>query len=499
MSFWVPPRIFLPCRSNFCNTGCHKATTWQLCEISRIHSSSHFTAAHPRVISLQKKTPSAARPPPSPTRLTTTSTPSSFVCFQQATSSTNMSYTLYGFEENTRTRVCQITAKYEGVDLKISKVHPYEKDAGFEPYVAKFPHAQGKIPALEGAGVSITECVAICHYLSSIANKANLLGSSKEEAAEVLQWMVYINSELLIALSEQWLFLPPANRPYNKANVASAEKRASAMLDALEQLLLSRTFLVGQRITLADIFLANALVRGFATCLDASFRSTHPNVLRHFNTIVHQPNFLAVLGGEPTLTESKVEFTPPKKEKAAAAPKAEKKKEKKDDEEEEPLVPAEPKAKHPCEALGSAKCFPFDEWKRQFSNSEFPVAMKWLEENIDLSEYSFWKVTYKYHDELTQVFMSANLIGGFHSRLEASRKYLFGSAGVYGKTNASKIQGAYMIRGSDYKGVFDVAPDWESYDFEQLDFKNDIEFIKGCWNWDNTFDGLEYADGKVFK
>lgn len=82
--------------------------------------------------------------------------------------------------------------------------------------------------------------------------------------------------------------------------------------------------------------------------------------------------------------------------------------------------------------------------------------------------------------------MSANLIGGFHSRLEGSRKYLFGSAGVYGKANASKIQGAYMIRGQDYKGVFDVAPDWESYDFEKLDFNKDAEFIKGCWNWDNT-------------
>ena len=43
-----------------------------------------------------------------------------------------------------------------------------------------------------------------------------------------------------------------------------------------------------------------------------------------------------------------------------------------------------------------------------------------------------------------------------------------------------------MIRGSDYKAVFDVAPDWESYDFEPLDFKKDIDFIKGCWNWDNT-------------
>ncbi|PLW47068.1 hypothetical protein PCASD_03971 [Puccinia coronata f. sp. avenae] len=414
-----------------------------------------------------------------------------------------MTYTIYGYDQNSRTRVCQIAAKYEGVDLKVSQVNPYEKDAGYEPYVAKLPYAQGKIPALEGPGVTVTECVAICHYISSIANKAKLLGSSKEESAQVLQWMVYINSELFPSLCEQFLFLPPASRPYNKANVAAAEKKANAMLDALENLLLTRTFLVGERITLADIFLANHLIRPFSTCLDASWRACHPNVLRHFNTIVHQPNFMAVLGDEPTLIEAKVAFTPPKKEKAApaaAAPKSEKKKEKKDDDEdEEPLVPAEPKAKHPCEALGLAKCFPFDEWKRQYSNAQFPVAMKWLEEHIDLSEYSFWRVTYKYNDELTQVFMSANLIGGFHSRLEASRKYLFGSAGVYGKANASKIQGAYMIRGSDFKAVFDVAPDWESYEIEPLDFKKDIDFIKGCWNWDNTFDGLEYADGKVFK
>lgn len=44
--------------------------------------------------------------------------------------------------------------------------------------------------------------------------------------------------------------------------------------------------------------------------------------------------------------------------------------------------------------------------------------------------------------------MSANLIGGFHSRLEGSRKYLFGSAAVYGESNNSKIAGAYLIRGA---------------------------------------------------
>ena len=44
--------------------------------------------------------------------------------------------------------------------------------------------------------------------------------------------------------------------------------------------------------------------------------------------------------------------------------------------------------------------------------------------------------------------MSANLIGGFHNRLEGSRKYLFGSAAVYGVKDDSAIAGAYMIRGS---------------------------------------------------
>lgn len=35
--------------------------------------------------------------------------------------------------------------------------------------------------------------------------------------------------------------------------------------------------------------------------------------------------------------------------------------------------------------------------------------------------------------------MSANQVTGLHTRLEGSRKYLFGNMLVYGTTNASKI------------------------------------------------------------
>ncbi|KAH9807103.1 hypothetical protein DFH28DRAFT_1101474 [Melampsora americana] len=412
-----------------------------------------------------------------------------------------MSFTLYGDESNPRTRACLVVAQLEGINLKLISARLPTKEGLDQAYWTKFPHSQGKIPALVAPEINITESYAIAHYLASINLKARLLGQSKEQEAEVLQWSLFFSSELAGSLCEQIMVLAPYNMPYNKVNVTNAEKKAAGLFEVLDKFLHSRTFFVGERITLADIFIASHLSWAAGSLLDASWKAKYPNVARHFHTIIHQPAFVSASGGEITLLEKRVEYSPSKQEKApvaATAPKSEKKA-KKGTEEDEPAVPAEPKAKHPCEALGPAKCFPFDEWKRQYSNSEFSVAMKWLEDNIDLSEYSFWKVSYKYNEELTQVFMSSNLIGGFHNRLEGSRKYLFGSSGVYGKANGSKIQGAYMIRGSDYKGVFDVAPDWESYEFEPLDFEKDLDFIKGCWNWDNTLDGLEYADGKVFK
>lgn len=102
-------------------------------------------------------------------------------------------------------------------------------------------------------------------------------------------------------------------------------------------------------------------------------------------------------------------------------------------------------------------------------------------------------------------FMTSNLIGGFFNRLEASRKYLFGCASVYGVTNDSVVKGAFLVRGQEAMPAFDVAPDWESYEFRKLDpkKKEDREFVDDMWAWDKpiTVEGktLEWADGKQFK
>ena len=103
------------------------------------------------------------------------------------------------------------------------------------------------------------------------------------------------------------------------------------------------------------------------------------------------------------------------------------------------------------------------------------------------------------------VFMTSNLVGGFFTRLEASRKYIFGAASVYGKANDSVIKGAFLVRGQEALPAFDVAPDVESYEFTKLDpkKKEDQEFVNDQWSWDKPLivGGKEYewADGKVFK
>jgi elongation factor 1-gamma len=326
--------------------------------------------------------------------------------------------------------------------------------------------------------------------------------------ASILKWMSYFNHEVLPPLGG-W-FRPLIGRdPYNKKNVEDSSKAALKAVSVLEEHLLHNTYLAGERVTLADLFGAGIISRGFQYFFDKKWREENPNVTRWYETVYNQPIYSAVVDKLSYIDEA-IKNVPPKKPeqpkkeaapKAAPAPKP-KAKEVEEDEEDEPKEA--PKPKHPLEALAKPGMV-LDEWKRQYSNNDTPDALKWFWENYNPEDYSLWKLDYKYNDELTQVFMSSNLIGGFFARLEASRKYIFGCASVYGEANNSIIQGAFLIRGQDATPAFDVAPDFESYEFTKIDPTNpaDKEFVNEQWTWEKPIvvKGKEYpwADGKVFK
>ena len=154
-------------------------------------------------------------------------------------------------------------------------------------------------------------------------------------------------------------------------------ERQIKTLKVLEEHLQTRTYFVGERITVADITLASTIQRAFERTLDATVRAQFPNVIRFLETITHHPKMYEAFG-DTYYVDKAIAYTPPPKEKKepakpppAPAPKAEKKpkKEVDDDDEDDNLVPEEPKQKNPLDSLPKSN-FNLEDWKRAYSNMD---------------------------------------------------------------------------------------------------------------------------------
>lgn len=377
-----------------------------------------------------------------------------------------------------------------------------------------------QVPAYETKdGKYLSESNAIAYF---VAND-QLRGKSDFEKAQVLQWIFFADSEIL-PYSSAWVFPLLGILPYNKNAVERAREDVTRSLNVLNQHLLNQTFLVGERLTLADIIVFTNLLSLYENVLEPSVRSEYVNVNRWFTTVLNQPQVLKVVPNFKLAVKA-IEFDPkkyaefqaktggaakpqkeqqPKKEKKPAAPK----KEKEVEPEEEPdaaelALAAEPKSKDPFEALPKGT-FNYDDFKRCYSNEEEAVSIKYFWDKFDAENNSIWFGEYKYNDELTQTFMSCNLIGGMFQRLDKMRKQSFASVCLFGENNNSSISGIWVWRGHDL--AFELSPDWkvdyEVYDWKKLDPTSEEtkKLVTQYFSWTGTDSkGRKFKDGKIFK
>lgn len=417
--------------------------------------------------------------------------------------------TIYGPKAAPKVLRAMAAANYNGVKLDVKEVTVAAGDTKTPEYLEKFPH--GKIPGfVSSEGLNLFEGRAIARYVAGISSNSNLLGNDAKSAALVEQWISFGDDELLTPAMTIF-YLTKGFWPYNKNIEEKAWTNLNRGFATLESYLKKQTFLVGHRVTLADLTVAANLSFMYTHAVGQETRDQYPNVTRYFQTVTNQAQTKDLFANQQYMTEN-VKFVPPKKEEKpkAAAPAAAAKKEEKpkaskkkdDDDDDGDDTPAPPKAApHPCASLPPSP-FVLDEAKRQYSNLDTPDFMKWFYENFDKDGYSIWKVTFKYQEELTLVFMASNQIAGFWTRLEASRKYVMGNGGVYGGNNDAKIAAVVICRGKQWEPVLGVAPDVESYAVSPLDPFNsaeDKEFFEGNLSWEGTFEGKSFADGKMLK
>lgn len=98
-----------------------------------------------------------------------------------------------------------------------------------------------------------------------------LLGKTLEEEATVLRWSSFANSELLPPIMA-WINPVIGKAPSSPEILAAAEKGAEPMVEVVaRELRAGKKFLVGDCLTMADLFVVAALARGYQFVSSSSF------------------------------------------------------------------------------------------------------------------------------------------------------------------------------------------------------------------------------------
>lgn len=189
-------------------------------------------------------------------------------------------------EDNFRVQKLRIAAAIVGVKLPVKVVSGKEKSA------AESSTPQRTLPVLQTPSGALAQSNAILRYLASLREDEGLVPFTSFEAAQVEEWLEVSCSTFdpLVTL----LSSTSGEKAY-----AAAKDRAKVDLPAhiarLDAHLATRTFVVGEGITLADIALAAALAAVWHAHV-APIATRHQHVTRWYMTIRHHPRVLSVLG-----------------------------------------------------------------------------------------------------------------------------------------------------------------------------------------------------------
>ncbi|OAX38700.1 glutathione S-transferase C-terminal-like protein [Rhizopogon vinicolor AM-OR11-026] len=197
--------------------------------------------------------------------------------------------TLWGVLRQRQTKYILSAAAIAGLEVDLAPLEVGVTNKSPE-FLDKF--ALGKIPAFEGNdGLTLVEGASIARYVASLAPESGLLGDSVKDAAQVDQWIHFVEHEISAHTDLIWQmllgYLP--EKTYSEQIHKSLLERQERSLKFLEQSINTREFLVTDKITLADIVLAAVIQRAARVTLGAAERALYPNIFAHYAKVAADP------------------------------------------------------------------------------------------------------------------------------------------------------------------------------------------------------------------
>jgi glutathione S-transferase len=156
-------------------------------------------------------------------------------------------------------RVVRMFMAERGIDIPKVEIDLRGGENRREPYLGKNP--AGQSPALElDDGTVLAEITAICEYLDETAPGPSLIGTTPKERAETRMWTRRIDLHIVEPMANGFRFSDGLKmfqpRVHCIPQAADDLKQiAQERLTWLDGLIAGRTFICGERLTLADILL----------------------------------------------------------------------------------------------------------------------------------------------------------------------------------------------------------------------------------------------------
>ena len=324
------------------------------------------------------------------------------------------------------------------------------------------------LPFLETKNGNISESISIEIFLAK-KYKPEILGSNTFEHAKINQWIEFANCEIQNCAKELIYPIFKGKKPENKGN-ENEDKKFKKYLSLLEkEFKKGNKFIMGNKLTLADIVLFRYLRFFFMFYLTEKIRnSLCPKLTLWFENIMNTQEAIEAYG-RTLLCKKQLKPLDIKieKNKNKNEPKKEIKKE------------------NPLDFLPPSK-FDLDNFKKEFcENSNKKEVMEKFWKDFDPKGYSLWLIEYQnLESEAKKLFRMKNSKNFFLERFDDDfKKYSFGVHGVYGNNNEFKVKGLWMWRGEDIPEEIKENEYFNYLSIKKLDCKNgkDKKLVEEYW------------------
>ena len=196
---------------------------------------------------------------------------------------------VFSYPENWRALKVLILAKYGGHDVKLDESFQFGTTNLSPAFLSKFP--LGKVPCVElSTGKLLDETNSAAWQLCPEQMTG---GQDKEVQAEVIRWMTVSDVEVTPAACN-WVY-PVIGILQHTPDMQRGRQDLLKLLTVVNSELRLKTWMVGERISLADISMACSLLLVFTHVMDQDIRDRLPHLTRWFNTVVNQKMVKEVL------------------------------------------------------------------------------------------------------------------------------------------------------------------------------------------------------------